>query len=164
MPTSVHSNPYTKNCKYFSNLCVIHQLRTWAPEPQVSTIELRNQIVKNLFFDSKTFKVQCSTFMIEKKIQKTVNDVTEGITQESPMGASWVIPRKVDKMVSISSQFSFKENDGCFLLQGRAGQAISNNPTLVVRITQESPIVFFSQSVVTCSALPCSRKHSLCGN
>ena len=27
------------------------------------------------------------------------NDVTEGITQESPMGASWVIPRKVDKMV-----------------------------------------------------------------
>lgn len=38
---------------------------------QVSTIVLRNQIVKNLFFDSKTIKVQCSTFMIEKKIQKT---------------------------------------------------------------------------------------------
>ena len=28
-----------------------------------------------------------------------VNDVTEGITQKSPMGASWVIPRKIDKMV-----------------------------------------------------------------
>ena len=30
---------------------------------------------------------------------RSVNDVTEGITQESPMGASWAIPRKVDKMV-----------------------------------------------------------------
>ena len=30
---------------------------------------------------------------------RSVNDVTEGITQETPMGASWVIPRKVDKMV-----------------------------------------------------------------
>ena len=30
---------------------------------------------------------------------RSVNDVTEGITQESPMGASWVIPRKVDQMV-----------------------------------------------------------------
>ena len=30
---------------------------------------------------------------------RSFNDVTEGITQESPMGASWVIPRKVDKMV-----------------------------------------------------------------
>ena len=30
---------------------------------------------------------------------RSVNDVTEGITQESPMGGSWVIPRKVDKMV-----------------------------------------------------------------
>ena len=29
----------------------------------------------------------------------SVNDVREGITQESPMGDSWVIPRKVDKMV-----------------------------------------------------------------
>ena len=35
---------------------------------QVSTIGLRNQIVKNIFFASKTFKVQCS--MIEKKIQE----------------------------------------------------------------------------------------------
>ena len=35
--------------------------------------------------------------------------------------------------------------------QGSAG--------IVVGITQESPIVFFSQSVVTCHALPCSRKH-----
>ena len=33
------------------------------------------------------------------------------------MGASWVIPRKVDKMVLISAQFSFEENDGYFLLQ-----------------------------------------------
>ena len=30
---------------------------------------------------------------------RSVNDVTEGITQESPMGVSWVIPRKVSKMV-----------------------------------------------------------------
>ena len=30
---------------------------------------------------------------------RSVNDVTEGITQESPMGDSWAIPRKVDKMV-----------------------------------------------------------------
>ena len=30
---------------------------------------------------------------------RSVNDVTEGITQETPMGASWVIPRKVNKMV-----------------------------------------------------------------
>ena len=30
---------------------------------------------------------------------RSVIDVTEGITQESPMGDSWVIPRKVDKMV-----------------------------------------------------------------
>ena len=29
----------------------------------------------------------------------SVNDVTEGISKESPMGASWVIPRKLDKMV-----------------------------------------------------------------
>ena len=51
---------------------------------------------------------------------RSVNDVTEGITQEPPMGASWVLPRKVDKMVRISDQFSFEENDGCFLLQGKA--------------------------------------------
>ena len=30
---------------------------------------------------------------------RSVNDVTEGIAQESPMGDSWVIPKKVDKMV-----------------------------------------------------------------
>ena len=30
---------------------------------------------------------------------RSVNDVTEGIAQESPMGDSWVIPIKVDKMV-----------------------------------------------------------------
>ena len=41
--------------------------------------------------------------------------------KESPLGASWVIPRKVDKMVWISAQFSFEKNDGCFLLQDRAG-------------------------------------------
>ena len=28
---------------------------------------------------------------------RSVNDVTERIAQESPMGNSWVIPRKVDK-------------------------------------------------------------------
>ena len=36
---------------------------------------------------------------------RSVNDVTEGITQESPMGGSWVIPRTVDKMVWISAQW-----------------------------------------------------------
>ena len=36
---------------------------------------------------------------IEVHTLHSVNDVTEGITQEPPMGASWVIPRKVDKMV-----------------------------------------------------------------
>ena len=30
---------------------------------------------------------------------RSVVDVTEGITQEPPMGASWVIPKKVEKMV-----------------------------------------------------------------
>ena len=29
----------------------------------------------------------------------TLYSVNEGITQESPMGNFWVIPRKVDKMV-----------------------------------------------------------------
>ena len=58
---------------------------------------------------------------------RSVNDVTEGITQESPMGDSWVIPRKVDKMVWISVSDSYykagraghywleEENDGWFL-------------------------------------------------
>ena len=36
---------------------------------------------------------------LEKHTLRSVNDVREGITQESPMGASWVLPRKVDKMV-----------------------------------------------------------------
>ena len=46
----------------------------------------------------------------------------------------------------------------CLILLGRVGLlliAISN----IKGITQESPIVFSSQSVVTCPALPCSRKH-----
>ena len=47
----------------------------------------------------------------------SVNDATGGNTQESPMGDSWVIPRKVDKMVWVSAQFSFEENDGYFLQQ-----------------------------------------------
>ena len=42
------------------------------------------------------------------------------------MGDSWVIPRKVGKMVGISDQFSFEENDGCFLLQDRAGQVTTD--------------------------------------
>ena len=37
----------------------------------------------------------------------SVNDVTEGITHESPMGDSWVIPRKVDKMVWIFVSASY---------------------------------------------------------
>ena len=36
---------------------------------------------------------------ILKHTLRSVNDVTEGITKETPMRASWVIPRKVDKMV-----------------------------------------------------------------
>ena len=39
-----------------------------------------------------------------------------GSTQEAHMGATCVLPRKVDRMVWISDQFSFEENDGCFLL------------------------------------------------
>ena len=40
---------------------------------------------------------------MEKYTLRFVNDVTEGIAQESPMDDSWVI-RKVDKKDSISAQ------------------------------------------------------------
>ena len=76
----------------------------------------------------------------------SVNDVTEGITQESPMGDSWAIPRKVDKMVWISTQWVLPTTR-----QDRAG--------IVVGITQESPIVFSSQSVVSLPCLVNSRRN-----
>ena len=47
---------------------------------------------------------------------RPVNDATEGSMQEAHMGASCVLPRKVGKMVWVCVQFSFEENDGCFLL------------------------------------------------
>ena len=46
---------------------------------------------------------------------RSVNDVTEGSTQEAHMCASWVFPRKVGKMVSIFGKISFEDNDVCFL-------------------------------------------------
>ena len=42
---------------------------------------------------------------------RTVNDATK----EAPMGAPCMLPRKVGKMVWISDQLSFEENNGCFL-------------------------------------------------
>ena len=78
---------------------------------------------------------------------RSVNDVTEGITHESPMGASWVIPRKVDKMVWISAQWVIPNTR-----QGRGAG-------IVVGITQESPIVFSSQSVVSLPCLVNSRRN-----
>ena len=65
------------------------------------------------------------------------------------MGASWVIPRKVDKMVLISAQFSFEENDGCFLLHGSGRKKMVGDSWVIP---------------TTIPALPCSRKHSLSGN
>ena len=44
-----------------------------------------------------------------------VNDVTEGNTQEAHMCASFVLPRKVDKMVWIFGEVGFEANDECFL-------------------------------------------------
>ena len=73
-----------------------------------------------LFLQHPSFQRKETWPTVEIHTLRSVNDATEGITQESPMGASWVIPRKVDKMVWISAQFSFEENDGCFLLQVRA--------------------------------------------
>ena len=35
--------------------------------------------------------------------------------KEAPICGSWVLPRKGSKMVWISVQFLYKENDGCFL-------------------------------------------------
>ena len=79
---------------------------------------------------------------------RSVNDVTEGIAQESPMGDSWVIPRKVDKMVLPTTR------QGRALLIGRRKRWVIPTTILgraVLGITQESPIVFFSQSVVSSS-------------
>ena len=45
----------------------------------------------------------------------SVDDVTEGSTQEAHMCASCVLPRKVDKMGRIFSEVGFEENDVCFL-------------------------------------------------
>ena len=46
--------------------------------------------------------------------------------KKSPTGASWVIPRMVDKMVWVSAQFSTKENNDYFLLLDRAGQVTTD--------------------------------------
>ena len=46
---------------------------------------------------------------------RSVNDVTEGSTQEAHTCASCVLPRKVDKMMRIFSEVGFEENDVCFL-------------------------------------------------
>ena len=46
---------------------------------------------------------------------RSVNDVTEDSTQEAHMCVSWVLPRKVGKMVWIFDDISFEENDVCFL-------------------------------------------------
>ena len=45
----------------------------------------------------------------------SVDDVTEGSTQEAHMCASCVLPRKVDKIVWIFGEVGFDENDVCFL-------------------------------------------------
>ena len=46
---------------------------------------------------------------------RSVNDETEGSTQKAYMCASWLLPRKVGKMVWIFDEVSFEENDVCFL-------------------------------------------------
>ena len=53
--------------------------------------------------------------MCDLQRQDSVNDVTEGSTQEAHMCASCVLPRKVDKMVWIFGEVGFEENDVCFL-------------------------------------------------
>ena len=47
---------------------------------------------------------------------RPVNDATEGSAQEAHMGASCLLPRKESKIVWVCVQFSFEENNGCFLL------------------------------------------------
>ena len=42
--------------------------------------------------------------------------------KESPRKHTWVLPRKVAKMIWISVQFSFVEYDGCFLLCTRSSR------------------------------------------
>ena len=46
---------------------------------------------------------------------RLVDDVTEGSTQEAAKMHTWVLPRKVAKMVWIFVQFSIVGYDGCFL-------------------------------------------------
>ena len=77
------------------------------------------------------------------------------------MGASWVIPRKGDKMVLISAQFSFEENDGYFLLQGRAEQVTTDWEK---KTMGDSWVIPTTIPALPCPALPCSRKHSLSRN
>ena len=75
------------------------------------------------------------------------------------MGNSWVIPRKVEKMVWISvSDSYFKAEQGTTDSKKKTmgdSWVIPTTvlPSIVVGITQESPIIFFSQSVVPCPAL-----------
>ena len=52
---------------------------------------------------------------VESHALCSANDVAEGSTQEAHMCASCVLPRKVDRMVWIFSEFGFEENDLCLL-------------------------------------------------
>ena len=55
--------------------------------------------IHNCVLGTCVIKVYCAVVEILIHTLRSVNDVTEGIAQESPMGDFWVIPRKVDKMV-----------------------------------------------------------------
>ena len=59
----------------------------------------------------------CRKMKSRKKLStlRSVNDVTEGIVQKSPMGSSLVNPRKADKMAWISvSDSYYKAGQGAF--------------------------------------------------
>ena len=57
--------------------------------------------------------------------------------KESPRKHTWVLPRKVAKMIWISVQFSFLEYDGCFL--GASYYVLG----AAEGSTQEAPIIIY---------------------
>ena len=68
--------------------------------------------------------------------------------KEAPRKHPWVLPRKAAKMVWISVQFSFVENDGCFLgasyyvlaaAEGSTQEAQRKHP----RSTQEAAMIIY---------------------
>ena len=70
---------------------------------------------------------------------------------EAPMSASWVLPRKVAKIVWISVQSSFEDYDGCFLLctsSSRRKHPGSTQHHLIIYLMYMPELVGFQTMVI----------------